>query len=89
MEVAGEMEVDLIHRQDLCVPTAAGATFLSEAGPERGLTQCHDGFLAYAVQTQCQPYRHGSLTDTCLCRRDGGDQDEMMLLDAFLVNGFQ
>ena len=67
MEVAGEMEVDLIHRQDLCVPAAAGATFLSEAGTERGFAECRDGFLANAVQTQCQPYRHGCLTDTGLC----------------------
>lgn len=51
MEVTREMEIDLIHRQDLSITSAAGATFLSEARTERRLTESYHRFLTDAVQS--------------------------------------
>ena len=39
MEVAGEVDVDVFHRDDLAVSAAGGSALDSEDGAERGLAQ--------------------------------------------------
>src|SRR3546814_18997385 len=45
VEVAGEVEVDVLHRHHLGVAAAGGAALHAEAGPERGLAQAHPRLL--------------------------------------------
>ena len=49
-EVSGEMEVDVLHRDDLGVAAAGGSPLHAEARPERGLAQRDDRALAEAVE---------------------------------------
>ena len=46
VEVAGEMQVDVLHRDYLRKAAAGRATLDAEAGPERGLPQTDEGALA-------------------------------------------
>ena len=39
VEIAGEMEIDVLHRHDLGIAAAGRAALDAEAGPERGLAQ--------------------------------------------------
>ncbi len=50
VEVAGEVEVDVLHGDDLGVAAAGRAALDAEAGAERGLAQAAHGFLADAVE---------------------------------------
>ena len=55
VEVAGEVEVDVLHRHDLGIAAAGGAALDAEAGPERGLAQAHHRLLADAVEASPRP----------------------------------
>ena len=46
VEIAGEMEVDRLHRNDLGIAAAGRAAFDAETGAKRGLAQRDDGLLA-------------------------------------------
>ncbi len=48
VEIAGEMEIDVLHRHHLRVAAAGGAALHAEAGPEARLADADDGFLADA-----------------------------------------
>ena len=50
VEIAGEMQVDRLHRHDLGIAAAGGAALHAEAGAERGLTQGDDALLADMAQ---------------------------------------
>ena len=50
VKIAGEMEVDLLHRRDLGVAPAGRAPLDAEAGPERRLAQADDRLPADAVE---------------------------------------
>src|SRR5229473_6690062 len=50
MEVAREMEVDVLHRHDLGITTAGSAALHAEAGPETGLAQADRRALADMVE---------------------------------------
>ena len=71
MEVACEVQVDLLHRQHLGIAATSGTTLDTEAGTERWLSQGYNSLLADLVQSQRQTDAHGGLTDTRLCRTDG------------------
>ena len=57
MEVAGEMQVDVLHRHDLRVTAAGGAAFHAEAGPQRRLAQADGRALAEADERVAQTDR--------------------------------
>ena len=40
MEIAGKVQVDILHRNDLCVTAAGGAALDAEHGSQGGLAQC-------------------------------------------------
>jgi hypothetical protein len=54
-EVAGEVEVDVLHRHDLRVTAAGGAALHAEHRAERRLAQADDRLLADVVQGIAQP----------------------------------
>ena len=48
MEISREMEVDLLHREYLCIASSCSSSLLSEAGPQRGLTKGNNSTLTQA-----------------------------------------
>ncbi len=79
-EVAGEVEVDVLHRHDLGIAAARRAALHAEHRAERRLAQADDRLLADAVQRIAEADRHRRLA---FARRSGGDgrhQDQLAVL---------
>ncbi len=76
VEVAGEVQVDLIHRHDLGVAAAGRATLHAEAGAEAGLAQADRGAPSDAVQRIAEA--DGGCSFALARRRwvDAGDQHQ-------------
>ena len=87
MEVAREVEIDLVHRQHLCIAPAGGTAFLTEAGTEGRLTQCHDSILADGVHAERQTHADRRLADAGLGGTDSGHEDEVVLAHGFFLDG--
>ena len=85
VKIAGEMEVNLLHGQHLCVAAACCPTLHAEARAQRGFAQCHNGFLANLVESQRQTDGNGGFTNTRLGSRDGCHQNEVAFLHLFIV----
>ena len=77
VEIAGEVEVDVLHRHDLRVAAAGRAAFHAEAGAERGLAQADRGALADAVQRVAEPDGRRRLSLAGRRRADRGDEDQL------------
>ena len=86
VEVAREVEVNLLHREHLGVATTSGTALHTEARAQRGLTQGAYGILAQLVQSQCQANAHCCLANASLGRGDGRYKDEVALLNFLFVN---
>ena len=84
VEIAGEMEVHVLHRHDLRIAAAGGTALDAEVRPERGLADAGDGLLADAVQPVAEADRRGRLAFAGRRRVDGGDQDQLAVLAAAL-----
>ena len=80
VEVAGEVEVDVLHRHDLRVAAAGRAALDAEAGPERRLAQAAHGLLADAVEAVAEADRGRGLALAGRRRADGRDEDELAVL---------
>ena len=80
VEIAGEMEVDVLHRHDLGIAAAGRAALHAEAGPERGLAQADHRLLADAVEAIAKADRGRRLAFAGRRRVDGGDEDEFAVL---------
>ena len=76
VEVAGEVEIDLLHGQHLGVSAAGCSAFHAEAGAERGFAQGNDRFAADAVESEGESDRNRGLADTGAGGRDRGHEDE-------------
>jgi hypothetical protein len=76
VEVAGEVEVDLLHRHHLRVAAASGPALHAEAGAERGLAQADGGTPADPVEAIAQAYRGGGLALAGGRGVDGGHKNE-------------
>ena len=87
MEVASEVEVDLVHRQHLSVTATGSTAFLTEAGTERRLTQCHDSILADGIHAERQTHAYRRLADAGLGGTDSGHEDEVVLAHGFFLDG--
>ena len=79
MEVAGEVQIDVFHRNNLGITAAGRAALDAEAGPERGLPQTDDGALAQPIQRIAKPYRGGGFSLASRRRADGCHQDELAI----------
>ena len=77
MEIAGEMQVDLVHRHDLRKAAAGRAALHAEAGAERGLAQADDGLFADPVERVAQAHRRRGLAFAGRRRIDRGDEDQL------------
>ena len=86
MEIAREVEVDVLHRQDLCVSASRSTALHTETRSERWFAKDRDRLLSDFVQTERQTDGDGSLTNACLGGRDGSNEDEVVLADALLVD---
>ena len=78
-EVAGEMEIDVLHRHDLRIAAARGAALHAENRPERGLAQTNGRFLADPVQRVAETHRGGRLAFSRRCRADRRHQDQFAI----------
>ena len=80
VEVAVEVEVDLLHRADLRVPAARAAALDAEHRAHRRLAQAQHDLLADLAEALCQRHARRRLAFTGLGRRDRGDDDELAVL---------
>ena len=86
VEVAGEVEVHVLHRHHLRVAAAGGAALHPEVRSERGLADAHDGSFADAVEPVAETDRGGRLAFARRRRVDRGDEDQLAVL-AVLLRG--
>ncbi len=77
VEVAGEVQVDVVHRRDLRVTAAGAAALHAEARTERRLADADHGLLADTVHRIGQPDRRRGLALARRRRRDRRDQDQL------------
>ena len=85
MEVAGKVQVDVLHGDDLG-PTATGGTALhAKHGTERRLAQGHGALDAATTQTVGQADGRGGLTLAGGRGIDGGHEDKLGLVISWLV----
>ena len=82
VEVAGEVQVDLFHRDHLRQATAGRASLDAEAWPERRLTHGDRRFLADLAQGVGQADRRCGLAFARRGRVDRGDEDQFALTPA-------
>ena len=76
-EVAGEVQVDLLHRHHLRVAAAGRAALQAEHRPERGLAQADDGARSDAVERVAQAHGGGGLAFAGRRGRDRGHQHQL------------
>ncbi len=79
MEVAGEVEVDVLHRHHLRLAAACGSALHPETGAERRFTEAEQGALADPVHCVCQSDTGCGLAFASRCRVDRGDQDQLAI----------
>ena len=71
VEVTCEVQVDILHRNDLRVSAACGAALDAKHGAKRGLAKSDHAVLANAAHTVGKTDGGGGLS---LARRGGGDR---------------
>ena len=79
VEVAGEVQVDILHGDDLSVAAAGSAALDAEHGAERGLAQADHGVLAELVERVGKADGRGGLALARGGGADGGDEDQLCL----------
>ena len=82
VQVAGEVQVDVLHGHHLGVAAAGRAPLDAEHRPQARLPQAEHGLFAQGVQRVRQPAADGGLALPRRGGADGGDQDQPALLFA-------
>ena len=77
VDVAGEVEVEVLHRHDLGVAGTGRAALDPEHGPERRLAQAEDGVAADRAEALGERDGGRRLALAELRRRDRGDTNEL------------
>ena len=77
VEVAGEMEVDVLHGHHLRIAAAGRPALHAEAGPQRRLAEADRGPLADAVEPVGQADAGGGFAFAGRGGRDGRHQDQL------------
>ena len=80
VEVAVEVEVDVLHRSDLRVAAARAAALHAEHRAHRGLAQAQHHLLVDLAEAHRQRHARRGLALAGLGRRDRGDDDELAVL---------
>ena len=76
VDVAGEVEVDVLHGNDLGVAAAGGTALDAEDGAERGFPECDDGLFTDFCHGLAEADGGGGFSFAGGGRVDGGDEDE-------------
>ena len=84
VHVAGEMQVDVLHRDDLRITAACRAAFYAEHRSERRLAQGKARIIAFQTQGIRQTDGNRGLSLARRRRVDGGHQHELALLRKLL-----
>ena len=79
VEIAGEVEVDVLHGDHLSVAAAGGAALDAKHGTERRFPQSGHGAFAQLPQTVGQTHGGGGLALACRGGVDGGHQDQLAI----------
>jgi len=77
VEIAGKVQVDVLHRHDLGIAAARRAALDSHAGAERRLAQHDDRFLAQFDEGLRHADGRGGFAFARRGRRDGRDQNQL------------
>src|SRR5260370_23762761 len=77
VKVAGEVKVDVLHRNDLRVPAARGAALHAKARAEARFAQTEYGLLADMVERVAEPDRGRRFAFAGRRRGDCGDENEL------------
>ena len=77
VDVAGEVEVEVLHRHDLGHAAAGGAALDAEHGAERRLAQAQQRVLADVAEALGERHGRGGLALPRLGRRHAGHADEL------------
>ena len=85
MEVAGKVQVDVLHRDDLGPTAAGGTTLYAKDGTERRLAQGHGALNTATAQAIGQTDGRGGLALAGGRGVDGGHEDELGLVISRLV----
>ena len=85
VEVAGKVEVDVLHGHHLGIAAAGGAALDAEHRPQRRLPQRHHGLLAKTPQGVGKADGGGGFALSGGGRIDGGDQDQLAVVSLFLT----
>ena len=64
MKITREMQVHLLHRHNLGIPTASRATLHPKTGTKRGFTNADHGFLTMSIETVAKADRGRCLAFT-------------------------
>ncbi len=79
VEIAGEVQIDIVHRHHLREPAARRAAFDTEHGSQTRLPNAQRDLLAHAPQRLRESHRHGALALAGRRRVGRGDDDETSL----------
>ena len=85
VEVAGEVQVNVLHGDHLGVSAACRAALDAEHRAQGGLTQSHHGLLADLPQAVGQAHGGGGLPLAGGGGGDGGDQNQLAVLSLLLA----
>ena len=85
VEVAGEVKIDILHRNYLCVSAACCSALYAEYRSQGRLTKGYHNLLANLLHTVCQTYGCGGLSLSCRSRVDSGYQNQLTILSRFLL----
>ena len=79
MHIAGEVQVDIFHWNNLCIATACSAAFYAEHRAEGWLTQCNHYVFADFFQTVSQTNGGGGFTFACWGWADCSNQNQFTI----------
>ena len=77
MHVTRKVQVDVLHRQHLCVAAARSAALNAEHRTQRRFTQRDDGFFADLCHSLTETSRCGGLALARRRRVDGRNKDQL------------
>ena len=77
VEVSGEVKVDILHGNDLCIAASGSAALDAEYRSQRGLAQGNDYILAQFLQTIGKAYGSGGLALSGRGGIDGSYKDQL------------
>ena len=85
MEIACKMQVQIFHRNDLCITAARCTAFDPEAWAERWLTQCDDRLFPQLTECLSETDARCRLSFSCRRRVDRCHKDQLSLFISFYL----